>query len=313
MSNFKNLLLLLFTVAFTACSSGDKLKREDNQIAVFEDGLYLSEPDEDGVVELVIPEVEEYTEIKNDAEERANQGSLDFGTSTDIAMEAASVQRSIASIGTEEADDFIAQEEEMYKDDPVVAEENMYQDDPVVAEENMYADESQNNNFQTGSQTDGEIFQEYIVQKNDSLMLISFKLYSRFDNWKTLADWNGIDSQSDYLITEGDKLKFKVSAADGTNWVPSGNPYLVKVGDYLGLISKNVYEGNARFWYDIWKNNDTLIKDPNRVFVGFTLYTEPFEVVQENERLRMEEYKRKFGKTIRKRDLAGALESSNRL
>jgi hypothetical protein len=48
-------------------------------------------------------------------------------------------------------------------------------------------------------------------------------------------------------------------------------------------------------------------------FVGFTLYTEPFEVVQENERLRMEEYKRKFGKSIRKRDLAGALENSNRL
>lgn len=302
MSNFKNLsLFLLFTVVFTSCSSGDKLKREDNQIAVFEDGLYLSEPDEDGVVELVIPEVEEYTQVKNEAEERANQGSLDFGTSQEIALEAASVERSIASIGTDEADDFIAQEEEMYKDEP------------VVAEENMYADESESDNFQEAKQNDGEIFQEYVVQKNDSLMLISFKLYSKFDNWKTLADWNGIDAQSEYLITEGDRLKFKVSADDGTNWVPSGNPYLVKVGDYLGLISKNVYEGNARFWYDIWKNNDTLIKDPNRVFVGFTLYTEPFEVVQENEKLRMEEYKRRFGKSIRKRDLAGALESSNRL
>jgi nucleoid-associated protein YgaU len=302
MKILKNISLTLFVSSILlSCSSGDKLAREENQVAALESGMYLSEPDEDGVVELIIPEVEEYTKVKDEAEEIANSGALELGTSQEAEDEAESVQRSIASIGTEETEDVISQEEDF---DEVTELE-------VAEEKPDYTMDSEN--IGVREDMSGEKFHEYQVQKNDSLMLISFKLYNNFDNWKEIAEWNGINKNSNYFIREGDRIKFKLSTAEGTNWVPSGNPYLVKVGDILGKISKKVYEGNARFWYDIWKNNDTLIKDPNRVFVGFTLFTPPMEVVLENERVRMDEYKRRHGKSIRKRDLAGALENDNKI
>ena len=278
--------LLLFLLA--SCSSGEKLGREDNEVEAVEDGMFLSEPDENGVVELIIPEVQEYTEVKKEAEVQANQASLELSTSNEGLAVAEAIEDSVEAIGTEEkVEEFIAENEE-------------------------YTEEPQEDYIASNTYEEGE-GQEYIVQKNDSLMLISFKLYQNFEQWKDLADWNGITSEDSYTIYEGQKLKFKVSDQYGKEWNPSGNPYLVKVGDYLGLISKNVYQGQSRFWYDIWRNNDVLIKDPNRIFAGFTLYTESFEKVKENERLRMEEYKRKYGKTIRKRDLAGALDPEAKL
>lgn len=280
---FPFLLLLLLA----SCSSGEKLGREDNEVDAVEDGMFLSEPDENGVVELIIPEVQEYTEVKKEAESQANQTSLELSTSNEGLEVAEAIEESIEAIGTEEKVEEFITENEKYE-------------------------ESVEDYVATNTYEEGE-GQEYIVQKNDSLMLISFRLYQNFEQWKDLAQWNGITSEDSFTIYEGQKLKFKVNDKYGKEWNPNGNPYLVKAGDYLGLISRNVYEGQSRFWYDIWRNNDVLIKDPNRIFAGFTLYTESYEKVKENERLRMEEYKRKYGKTIRKRDLAGALDPEAKL
>ena len=58
------------------------------------------------------------------------------------------------------------------------------------------------------------------------------------------------------------------------NWRPEGRPYLIKRGDTLSKISKYVYS-TFRRWRDIWNNNRPLIKNPNKIFSGFTVYYIP--------------------------------------
>jgi nucleoid-associated protein YgaU len=56
------------------------------------------------------------------------------------------------------------------------------------------------------------------------------------------------------------------------SWAPEGNKYLIKVGDSLGIISDTTY-GTSKYWKNIWTNNKPLIKDPNRIYAGFTIFT----------------------------------------
>jgi nucleoid-associated protein YgaU len=54
-------------------------------------------------------------------------------------------------------------------------------------------------------------------------------------------------------------------------WAPTGSPYLIRTGDTLGKISKNVYQTMTK-WKMLWENNRPMIKDPNKIFAGFTIY-----------------------------------------
>jgi nucleoid-associated protein YgaU len=216
-------------------------------------------------MELIIPEVKEYTAAREEAQEQANLSAIDLGAS-DNSDQADEVERSIASIG-EAPDTYDA---EMMDED--IAEDFT---EEVVQEKPVQVVTSFEENFEI-----------YTVQKNDSLMLISFKLYNKFGKWRELAEWNDVTNLKNYNIQEGDQIKYRAKGANKNFATPDGNPYLVKKGDYLGVISKKVYDGNARFWYDIWKNNSTLIQNPNQIFTGFTIYTESFEQVIENEKNR---------------------------
>jgi nucleoid-associated protein YgaU len=65
-------------------------------------------------------------------------------------------------------------------------------------------------------------------------------------------------------------LKYDAPAQEFV-WNPEGNPYLIKNGDTLGGISGQVYN-NRNKWRSIWDNNKPLIKNPNKIFAGFTIY-----------------------------------------
>ncbi len=110
--------------------------------------------------------------------------------------------------------------------------------------------------------------QEYKVEKGDTLMLIAFKLFGDYSKWSEVLKANeGLDVK---------KLKPGVSISYYSNgevfeWNPQGLPYLIKWGDTLGLISNNVY-GVKKKWRMIWDNNKPMIKDPNKIYAGFTLY-----------------------------------------
>ncbi len=115
----------------------------------------------------------------------------------------------------------------------------------------------------------------HVVAKNETLMLIAFKIYGDYAKWRDLAKWNADTVGSSFVITEGMSLKYQVPAEKFV-WNPSGNPYLIKRGDTLGTISTDVY-GVNKYWRDIWDNNRPLIKDPNVIFAGFTIFTPVME------------------------------------
>lgn len=111
----------------------------------------------------------------------------------------------------------------------------------------------------------------YTVQKNDTLMMIAFKIYGKISMWKELVKWNnGIKSRK---LTPGTSIKYQVPDAP-FDWSPNGEPYLIVRGDTLPKISTKVYNVWSR-WKEIWNNNKPLIKNPNLIYAGFTIYYVP--------------------------------------
>ncbi len=109
----------------------------------------------------------------------------------------------------------------------------------------------------------------YTVKSGETLMQISFKLYGDISKWKTLRELNQT-TLSDGNVRKGMKLKYYVPETP-FSWSPAGTPYLIKNGDTLGTISNSVYQ-TPKKWKTIWENNKPLIKNPNKIYAGFTLY-----------------------------------------
>ena len=123
--------------------------------------------------------------------------------------------------------------------------------------------------------TDSEISQSfgametYKVQKGDTMMMVAFKIYGDYRKWKDLKAWNANVKK----IKEGVELRYQVPDSK-FGWMPNGLPYLVKTGDTLQIVSMDKY-GTTRKWKSIYNNNRPLIRDPNLIFAGFTIYYEP--------------------------------------
>lgn len=111
----------------------------------------------------------------------------------------------------------------------------------------------------------------YTVQNGETLMIVAFKIYGDYSKWRDLARMNSGKLGSRYTVSAGTVLSYN-PPAQPFQWSPTGNPYLIKTGDTLGTISTDTY-GTTKHWRAIWKNNTPLIKDPNKIFAGFTIYT----------------------------------------
>lgn len=110
----------------------------------------------------------------------------------------------------------------------------------------------------------------YTVQKNETLMMVAFKLYGDYSKWKDIASQNRETLNGSTVVREGQVLKYNAPAEEFV-WNPQGLPYLIKTGDTLGIISNSVYQ-TPKKWKLIWDNNRPLIKNPNLIFSGFTIY-----------------------------------------
>lgn len=113
-------------------------------------------------------------------------------------------------------------------------------------------------------------FSEYVVKPGDTLMMVGFRLFGDYTYWKDLKKWNKLSSMK---LEKGMVLKYKAPREEFV-WRPNGLPHLVRKGEYLGSISKDKY-GTVKRWVEIFNNNKPLIKDPNLVFAGFTIYYVP--------------------------------------
>lgn len=112
---------------------------------------------------------------------------------------------------------------------------------------------------------------EYSVESGDTLMLIAFKIYGDYSKWKEIADMNpGVQSSK---LSRGQVIRFS-PPAESFEWSPSGEAYLIRSGDTLGTISNDKY-GTSSKWKLLYENNRPMIKDPNLIFAGFTLYYQP--------------------------------------
>ena len=110
----------------------------------------------------------------------------------------------------------------------------------------------------------------YTVSKNETLMMVSFKVYGDYSKWRDIANLNQGVLNGSTKLKEGMVLRYQAPLQEFA-WDPQGNPYLIQFGDTLGTISGSVY-GTPKKWKSIWDNNRPLIKDPNKIYAGFTLY-----------------------------------------
>ena len=112
-------------------------------------------------------------------------------------------------------------------------------------------------------------WREYVVKENDTLMWVAFQLYGDYLKWRILLRNNpGLSRNAP--LSAGTVIRYSPPAEE-FKWRPKGNPYVITRGDTLGLISGKVY-GDAKMWKSIWDNNRRMIKNPNLIFAGFTLF-----------------------------------------
>lgn len=110
----------------------------------------------------------------------------------------------------------------------------------------------------------------YTVRRGDTLMLVAFHLYGDYRKWKDIKEFNGL---GDSMLSSDQVLKYHKPVQEFI-WNPEGLPYLIKGGDTLATISNDKY-GTDKKWKIIFDNNKPLIRDPNIIFAGFTLYYIP--------------------------------------
>lgn len=120
-----------------------------------------------------------------------------------------------------------------------------------------------------GSRSGGET-STYRVEKNETLMLIAFKLYGDYSRWREIADLNSGKLGPGGQAMSGTNIKYYTDGS-GFSFNPSGEPYLIKQRDTLSKISNKVY-GTFNKWQSIWNNNKPLIKNPDLIFAGFTIF-----------------------------------------
>lgn len=110
--------------------------------------------------------------------------------------------------------------------------------------------------------------EEYMIEKNDTLMYIAFKLYGDYERWKELLI---VNQNLDYEKLQIGEVIFYQPDPVPFVWEMKGTPHLIKKGETLGSIAWQYFR-NTKRWREIYNNNLQMIKDPNLIFAGFTLY-----------------------------------------
>jgi nucleoid-associated protein YgaU len=112
----------------------------------------------------------------------------------------------------------------------------------------------------------------YRVRRGDTLMKIAFEHYGDLYRWKEIYETNRKSIKDPNHVPPGTKIV--LSDAGMVTVERNGERYLIKRGDTLGTISGDVYGTRAK-WKKLWENNRQLIKDPNKIYAGFSLYYVP--------------------------------------
>ena len=147
------------------------------------------------------------------------------------------------------------------------------------------ADNFSNDSYNSaGSGSSGGGSHLYEIQKGDTLMKIAYRCYGDLYQWKKVLEDNQDRIPNPNSLVAGTQLKVDQPAQDED--FGGFERYLIQNGDTLGSISDGVYGTTAK-WKHLWKLNDRLIKDPNRIYAGFFLkYSMSPDEQQEAERFK---------------------------
>jgi LysM repeat protein len=110
----------------------------------------------------------------------------------------------------------------------------------------------------------------YTVKAGDTLMKIAFSLYGDIDRWKDLRDWNKGKLKNANKLSGGMHLTYDEPSAP-FQAAQHSHTYEIKKGDTLAGIADEVYGRKAKF-KKLQKFNSRLIKNPHRIFAGFTIF-----------------------------------------
>jgi nucleoid-associated protein YgaU len=120
-----------------------------------------------------------------------------------------------------------------------------------------------------GTATTGST-EKYSVKAGDTLMKIAFTIYGDIDRWKDLRDWNQAAIKNASHLKVGTKLTYE-TPLQPFNAQELSHSYLIKQGDTLAGIADEVY-GRKMKYRKLQRYNQKLIKNPNRIFAGFTIF-----------------------------------------
>lgn len=125
--------------------------------------------------------------------------------------------------------------------------------------------------FSASTGTDGNSI-KYTIQKGDTLMKIAFEKYGNVYRWRDIYNSNR-DVIKDYnLIYTNDILT--IHGVQFVVVMKEGEPYIIRKGDTLKTIAKKLYGSEDR-WKELAQNNPQLIRNPRKIFAGFTMYYRP--------------------------------------
>jgi len=112
--------------------------------------------------------------------------------------------------------------------------------------------------------------ERYTVKSGDTLMKIAFSLYGDVERWKEIQELNSAALKGKETLRKGMQLRYE---APVETFSPDehAKAYEIKKGDTLAGIADEVY-GRKMKYRKLQGYNKQLIKNPNRIFAGFTIF-----------------------------------------
>lgn len=204
------------------------------------------------------------------------QGCSSSQTSGDGSVEAGGLESGADAVGSI-PEDMLATEELPMSSDFIAG-------DPSAPEEadpfSDLLDDSSSNSADALGVPDTDVSEDgsglsgttdtYTVKAGDTLMKIAFTIYGDIDRWKDLQEWNRSNLKSANQLKVGMNLTYE-TPLNAFQADEKAHSYTIKQGDTLAGIADEVY-GRKMKYKKLQKYNNRLIKNPNRIFAGFTIF-----------------------------------------